>query len=278
MKVEVQAPAKINLSLHVTGQRRDGYHILDSLVAFASIGDTVIAEPAAELNLQVMISEAETLQIEGENLVLQAARWLDPDGTAALKLMKRLPVSAGLGGGSTDAAATIRALCQLWGKPLPAAHETGVLGADLPVCMAPGTQRMRGVGTHLEPAPDLPAFDVVLVNPKIPLSTPDVFSALASKRNPAMEDDLPKWRDAAEFAAWLRLQRNDLEAPAQSLVPEIGDCLALLRDAGALVSRMSGSGASCYGLFLPDGNSAKAATAQIFGKRPGYWCSFGSLI
>ncbi|WP_201288968.1 4-(cytidine 5'-diphospho)-2-C-methyl-D-erythritol kinase [Profundibacterium mesophilum] len=263
-----RAPAKINLALHVTGRRADGYHLLDSLVIFAGPGDTVTARPAKEWSLSVTGPRAAGIPAGEENLVLRAARLMGGP-PAHLTLDKHLPASAGIGGGSADAAAALRALARLTGRPIPA--DLQALGADLPVCMASLPARMRGIGERLDPFA-VPALELCLVNPGIPLSTPRVFAALERRDGGALPDHLPDFGDAAALAAFLaRDTRNDLEAPARQMAPVIGDALDALRAArGCLLARMSGSGATCFGLFANAGACADAAGA-ITRKHPGWW-------
>ena len=256
--VEVFAPAKINLTLHVTGQRADGYHLLDSLVVFADIGDTILAEPSDRLGLTLNGPQSGQLTADPDNLVLRAACLMAPDRHAALALTKRLPVASGIGGGSADAAATLRALSRLWDLPLPAADAILTLGADVPVCMDSAPCRMSGIGEILAPVPALPSMGITLVNPGVSVSTPSVFRALASKTNPPMESRLPRWRDLGEFIAWLKTQRNDLQVSAIAHQPVIERTLLALRQAGALHVGMSGSGATCFGLFAPDGSGSQS--------------------
>lgn len=250
------APAKINLTLHVTGRRPDGYHLLDSLVVFTGIGDRLHFAPGP-LSLNVTGPFADNLATEPDNLCLRAARLAGRE--AVITLEKNLPVASGIGGGSADAAAVLRGL-----DAIPANPES--LGADVPVCIASRPVRMRGLGEILGPVPDLPDFHLVLVNPGRALPTPDVFRALVSHNNPVMP--APEWRDLAGLVGFLRACRNDLQAPAISLMPEIADCLDALRDGGAMLSRMSGSGATCFGIFA-DAASASAAATRI--ARPGWW-------
>ena len=279
MTAEAFAPAKINLTLHVTGQRDDGYHLLDSLVVFADIGDTVSVASADALSLTLAGPEAADLAAEPDNLVLRAARLLAPDRGAALTLTKRLPVASGIGGGSADAAAAIRALAGLWSLPLPAPGELLALGADVPVCLDPAPRRMSGIGELLSAVPPLPEMDIVLVNPRVPVSTPEIFRSLQQKNNPPMSQDLPKWPDREAFISWLEAQRNDLAAPAIRQQPVISEVLEELRASGALFAGMSGSGATCFGLFPPDGQSAKSiAKAGFHLAHPDWWCAHGRIL
>ncbi len=263
------APAKINLTLHVTGRRADGYHLLDSLVAFADVGDLVTAAAAHDLRLTVTGPMAAGLSDAGDNLVLRAARMLGPGRTATITLDKHLPLASGIGGGSSDAAAALRVLSRLWNLPLP--DRTGVLGADVPVCMDPRARRMSGIGEVLAEVLPLPPVWVVLVNPRVGVATADVFGALTVHDSAPMPEALPHWADTAALAAFLRDMRNDLERPAMLVQPVIGEVQAALRATDrCLVARMSGSGATCFGLYA-DQAAARAACAAISARNPGWW-------
>ena len=267
------APAKINLTLHVTGQRADGYHLLDSLVVFAEVGDWVSVAPGP-LSLTITGPQAAALPVSGDNLVLRAARAMGVQ--ACIELEKHLPIASGIGGGSADAAACLRALAALTGADLPNAAAVLALGADVPVCLAGRPVRMQGVGEVLSPVPALPQMFVVLVNPGLGVATPAVFKALPRKDNPAMSS-VPACDGLAEFAAWLADQRNDLEGPAQALAPVISDVKAALSaQAGCLLARMSGSGATCFGLFVT-ADEAEAARNTIAQQRPEWWCAAGAI-
>lgn len=271
------APAKINLALHVTGRRADGYHLLDSLVAFAGIGDRITAEPADRLSLTVVGPMAAGLSPGPDNLVLRAARLMGPQG-ARLELHKELPVASGIGGGSADAAATLRLLARLWRCPLPPAEAVLSLGADVPVCLPGRPARMSGVGEHLAPLDHpLPPAWLVLANPGVALSTPAVFAALASRDNPPLPA-MPPLADAGALAGYLAACRNDLEPPARGLAPVIGTVLgALQAQPGCLLARMSGSGATCFGLFAAERPAASAAGA-IARIMPGWWVRAAPLV
>lgn len=270
------APAKVNLALHVTGQRADGYHLLDSLVVFAATGDRVTAAPSARLSLAITGPQAANLAATDDNLCLRAARAMGV--TAAITLEKHLPVASGIGGGSADAAATLRALSRLSGKPVPDAASVLALGADVPVCLTQHPVRMSGIGETLAPLPwPLPPAWLVLVNPGAGVSTPQVFKAM-SRRDNAPLQPMPKLRNAAELAAWVAMQRNDLEAPALTLLPDIAHVKsALTAQQGCLLSRMSGSGATCFGLFS-DPLAAHAAARAIRQAQPDWWVADAAIL
>lgn len=254
------ARAKLNLALHVTGRRADGYHRLDSLVAFAGIGDTVELEPGP-LSLHVDGPFAAGLSTH-DNLCLRAARLAGAE--AAIRLTKILPVASGIGGGSADAAAVLRGLARM-GHPLPSNPER--LGADVPVCLASGPARMQGVGEIVTPLPPLPALAVVLANPGVALSTPQVFAAMARRDHPGLPA-IPRFAGRDDLTAWLAGTRNDLEPAALAIAPVIGQVLDALRATGAAFARMSGSGATCFGLYdSPD--HARTAAAAL--NRHGWW-------
>jgi 4-diphosphocytidyl-2-C-methyl-D-erythritol kinase len=264
------APAKINLALHVTGRRADGYHLLDSLVVFAPVGDLVTAEAAPELSLAITGPFAADLPAEGDNLVLRAARLLGKGRGARIVLDKQLPVASGIGGGSADAAAAIRALARLWRLPVPDAEALVSLGADVPACLAGRPLRMRGVGERLDPLPGPVPLHLLLVNPRVAVSTPEVFARLETRENPPLPEP-PDFPDAASVARFAAACRNDLEAPAIALVPEIAEVLETLRvTPGCLLARMSGSGATCFGLYgTPE--TRDAARGRLAAERPGWW-------
>jgi 4-diphosphocytidyl-2-C-methyl-D-erythritol kinase len=274
--LEETAPAKVNLFLHVVGRRPDGYHLLDSLAVFPGVGDTLHAAPADSFSLALEGPFGGALQeAVSDNLVLRAARGLaELTGVrtgAYLTLAKTLPVASGIGGGSADAAAALRLLGRLWGVA-PAAEALRALalrlGADVPVCLAGRPARMGGVGEVLSPAPDLPAFGVVLVNAGVAVSTPEVFRARSGRFSaPAA---LPSgWPNAVVMARDLAALGNDLEPPAMALCPVIGEVLTALRTTqDCLLARMSGSGATCFGVFA-DAAGATAAAEVV--RRPAWW-------
>ncbi len=263
------APAKVNLTLHVTGRRSDGFHLLDSLVNFPRIGDLVEAEVAGDLSLGIDGPYAEGLDL-ADNLVLAAARLIRPEGRGALiRLTKSLPVASGIGGGSSDAAATLRLLARLWSEALPPMEAVLELGADVPVCLSGRPMRVCGIGEMLTPV-GLPPFWLVLCNPGVPLATASVFRALASSENAPMQN-CDFQQDFKSFCDFLRSQRNDLEAPAIALAPVVAEVLAALSGLpGCRLARMSGSGATCFGLFSDEAEARDAARA-LGRAQPDWW-------
>lgn len=285
MPVSAFAPAKVNLYLHVTGRRADGYHLLDSLVAFADIGDRLTVQPAGALSLEISGPEAADLAATGDdNLVLRAARLLAEHAAiscgAALLLEKNLPIAAGIGGGSSDAAATLRALRRHW--RLPIGDETllalaAKLGADVPACLFGRSAWVGGIGEQIEAAETLPEAGIVLANPRRALPTAAVFAARHGGFGETGRFD-PMPADAEGLARILRLRRNDLTPAATDLVPEIGAVLARLGALpGALLARMSGSGTTCFALF-GDRAAAARARAALAAAEPRWWCAAGGFI
>ena len=284
--VREAAPAKLNLHLRVVGRRDDGYHLLDSLVAFAAVHDVIAAEPAETLSLSVDGPFAgaleRALRTDGaENLALRAARLLAEAAglrpEARITLTKTLPVAAGIGGGSADAAATLRALCALWRLDLSGEELRRLalpLGADLPACLAARPVLVAGIGERIEAVPPLPAAGLLLVNPGAPVATAGIFAA---RRGPfsapagLRREDLAAVRDAAALAGLLQPLGNDLATPAIAAVPAIAAILDRLAAApDCLLARLSGSGATCFGLF-PDEAAAETAAAAIAAEQPGWW-------
>lgn len=264
------APAKINLSLHVTGRRPDGYHLLDSLVVFAGVGDHIRAERAGRTSLSIDGAFAAGLAADGDNLVLRAAA-LMAGCPVSLHLTKSLPVAAGIGGGSADAAATLRAIAAVWNTDLPAADAILGLGADVPVCLDPGPARMRGIGDDVARLPALPPVWCVLANPLVACPTGPIFAALTSTKNPPPPPLPERFADMASLAAWLAETRNDLEPAAVGLLPIIGTVkAALAAQPDCALARMSGSGATVFGLF-EDATPALAAATALRSAHPGWW-------
>lgn len=286
MAVRGAAPAKLNLYLHVLGRRADGYHLLDSLVAFADVGDEVSARPAAALSLAVEGPFAPALARETmeSNLVWRAATALAERAGrtpgVALTLRKNLPIASGIGGGSSDAAATLSALAELWSLDLAEPRFAGLaasLGADVPVCLYGRTAWLGGIGEALAPAPALPPAAVVLANPGVALATPAVFRA---RRGPfsAAARFAASPSDARALAGLLAARRNDLTEAAISLAPDIAEVLTALRSLeGALMARMCGSGATCFALFVEEA-AAAAAARHLGGAHPDWWVAAARLL
>ncbi len=276
--ITYNAPAKINLALHVCGRRDDGYHLLDSLVVFAAIGDRVTVSESDTLQLEVTGPFGSALSHEPNNLVLRAARLLQDvtgrsDG-ALIRLEKNLPVASGIGGGSSDAAATLRACGALW-KVDPAlisnARLAADLGADIPVCVHRQPAFMSGIGENLDAVPTLPACWLVLVNPGRPLATKDVFAALPGFSSPLTRNSFNDLKDAGALAGVLKEHRNDLAGPAMALEPSIAATLVALENSpDCLLARLSGSGPTCFGVFA-DAQAAKTAADVISSGQPEWW-------
>lgn len=264
---KVFAPAKVNLTLHITGQRKDGYHLLDSLVVFADVGDRLSVRLSDANQLEVTGPRAKGVPTDGSNLVCKAA---DLFGVPVqITLSKHLPAMAGIGGGSSDAAATVLALAELTGDTrLP---DVTALGADVRVCLMRQAARMQGIGEEVTPIEALPPLFAVLANPGVDVPTPTVFKALKRKDNAPMPKKLPKWETTAALIDWLATQRNDLEAPAIASAPEIATTLDALRALpGARLARMSGSGATCFALF-DRREAAEKAAEQLRSARSDWW-------
>lgn len=280
----IEAPAKVNLTLHVVGKRDDGYHLLDSLVAFAGVGDTLDFSPADTLSLDVTGPTAGQIPTEGENIVLKAARLLAAAAGvskgAAITLTKRLPVAAGIGGGSADAAAALKGLMRLWNVSLPPEALRALalsIGADVPVCLAGTPMRMMGVGEVLEPAPALPSAWLLLVNPMVPLHTPPVFKARTGPFSEAAPLTTTPG-DAKALAEALAARRNDLTPPAITIEPVVGEVLAAIAATpGCLLPRMSGSGATCFGLYAEEAQ-ARTAAARLAVAHPAWWIAPAPLL
>lgn len=268
------ARAKINLFLHVGERRDDGYHPLQSLVVFTELGDRLSAEKSDTLSLEVSGPFAASLAGDSDNLVLKAARALGAKAGAKLSLTKNLPVASGIGGGSADAAAALRLLSSFWNlnrdETSLAAH-AAQLGSDVPVCLQSRPCWMEGRGEIVTPLASLPPLSLLLVNPGVAVSTKAVFAGLESRSGAAMKLPSGRFHDMADLLRFLDTTRNDLEAPARKLEPVIGEVLGALAGLpGTLFARMSGSGATCFGLF-PDDESSNRAASLLAATHPGWW-------
>jgi 4-diphosphocytidyl-2-C-methyl-D-erythritol kinase len=281
------APAKVNLTLRVLGRRPDGYHDIESLVAFADVSDRLCFVPDDQLKLTVTGPGAGHTGEDTENLVLKAARALAAriPGLAlgVFRLQKNLPVAAGLGGGSSDAAAALRLLARANGLAVadPRLYEAArATGADVPVCVDPRVRLMRGVGEILSSPLELPRLCALLINPGVTLATKLVFSRWTPSANrspPLAAAALAKLQHGEQLLDWLTGQANDLEAPAMALAPAIADVLDAVRALnGCRLARMSGSGATCFAVFSSDAERAVAAKA-LRAKFPGWWIAETAL-
>lgn len=282
--LKVCAPAKINLSLRVTGKRVDGYHLLDSLVAFADFGDEISIAPAREFAFRIagpfadqFSPEESAADPDSKNLAVRAAlgmaRLLDRAPDVEIALEKKLPLGGGIGGGSADAAALMRGLLDYWeisGTPPGLVDLAASLGADVPVCLAGKPARMRGIGERLDVLNSFPSISAVLVHPGTPCPTAEVFHRF---RQP-FSAELPisdRFDTLDDLLAFLKENGNDLTKPACEAVPEIRDVLdALAERESCVLSRMSGSGSACFGLF-PSREEAVAAAAKIQAENPLWW-------
>lgn len=271
------ARAKVNLYLHVTGRRADGFHLLDSLIVFAEAGDEIALAPADRLRLTIHGPFATGLEAGPDNLVRRAARALQEltgvEAGAAIRLTKNLPIASGIGGGSADAAATLDGLCRLWNvAPDRAALRrlAAKLGADVPVCLEGRPSFVGGIGEEIVPAEGLPPSWLLLANPRVATPTPAVFKARHGPfSKPARWSAAP--RDFAEFAARLQSCGNDLTEAAIGVTPAIRDLLVALASLpGCVLARLSGSGATCFGLFA-DERGARAAEVSLRAARPNWW-------
>lgn len=276
-----EAPAKINLTLDIRGRRADGYHELESLVAFARVGDRLSLLPGEPLGLSVSGPFAAAVGAVEDNLVLKAVQALAHSvpglEVGSFVLVKRLPVAAGIGGGSADAAAALRLLARANAidvADLRLAAAARATGADVPVCLDPRPRVMRGIGEALSGPVSLPRLATVLVNPGVPVATRDVFAALAAPvllpSAPAPgAPEIPPGR--AGLVGFLQSRRNDLEAPATTIAPVIAEVLTSLRaTAGCELARMSGSGGTCFGVFATE-IAAMAAAREIAAVQPLWW-------
>ena len=282
MLVTERAHAKINLALHIIGRRPDGYHELDSIVAFADVADVLTLAPAAKVSISLSGPFASDLPLGDENIILTAWHLLasfageknTPFSPVKFHLEKNLPVASGIGGGSADAAAALRGLIQYFKTSISSRDLDDLalqLGADVPICLRQKTNRMRGIGEIIEPIDiNLPS-GIVLVNPRIPATTSNVFEALGLAPGQSFGTPIG---DLNNIRSW----HNDLTAPAIKIVPEIASVLESLNSQpGISCARMSGSGATCFGLAKNSGQAERAAT-NIKTRHPDWWIVATSLL
>lgn len=281
--IRVFAPAKVNLILHVGDSRADGYHELQSIMAFADIGDDLTVARGEGLSLAVEGPFADALKGEADNIVLKAARALAARAglaaNAKITLVKNLPVSSGLGGGSTDAAAALRGLCKLWQVNLIEADLQAMamsLGSDVPVCLKGRPCWVEGIGEKLNVIPIFPTLHVVLANPAVAVSTAQAYRTLKVRSGIAREHPAT-FRDANALIGFLETANNDLEEPASAIAPVVLDVLAAFcAEESTLLARMSGSGATCFGLYgSPE--AARETAVRIAAEHPGWWVKAAKL-
>jgi len=277
------APAKINLYLHITTKRRDGYHSLESLVAFANYGDEISVAPSDKLTLTINGPYSKVLRSKGDNIVIKAAKLLASshgvDQKAKITLTKNLPISSGIGGGSADAAATLYALSKLWDLSLKASDFSNLaekLGADVSVCLKNTPSIVTGIGEKVILAPELPNLWFILVNPGVPVSTRKVFAAYKEK-NLVAQAFKTSPKTAKELAILLSKFRNDLTPAAIATAPIIEEVLdAVQAEKNQLLTRLSGSGATCFALF-EEKNAAIEAARGLKMKYPKWWVKAAAL-
>ncbi len=283
-RVEI-ASAKINLALHVLSRRADGFHLIDSLVVFAELADMLSAAPSPSKRVELALDgqfsdELDLLNRPSENLVIRAAEALleatNKRGisSAHITLTKRIPIAAGLGGGSADAAGALRLLNRYWALELSDSQlaEIGLnLGADIPMCLMSKPVIAGGIGEQLALANEIPSLPLVLVNPCIPVSTAEVYARLEDAERSALPPLPGRFSSLMSFVIWLRQTRNDLSQPARALTGLAEEAVnALSSDPDCVFARMSGSGATAFGIF-PKLSTAQRAASQIRQKRPNWW-------
>lgn len=282
--VKVFAPAKINLFLHVGNKRDDGYHALESLVVFVDVGDELLIEPAKAFSLALDGPFGTKLANEQDNLIAKAARAVaakagrSPD--VKITLTKNLPVASGIGGGSADAAATLRGLVQFWDLKIP--HDelhmiAESLGSDVPACLLSETLWMTGRGEGVESVPGVPSAPLILVNPGVAVSTAQIFANLKNRVGVGQAAKPKPDLSVLALADYFKSNRNDLEKPAREIAPAIDEVLRAISHSGALRTRMSGSGATCFGLFADD-KSAEAGAAKLAEDHPDWWVKKSRIL
>lgn len=275
-KIILNAPAKINLYLHITGKKPNGYHLLDSLVVFSDIGDVITIEASSQFSLTCDGPFAQNLpKNPDDNLIYKTVKvmadHINQPPNVAINLTKNLPIAAGIGGGSSDAATVLKGLAKIWGiTDINVLHNIGLsLGADIPACLFKQPCFMRGIGGEIIPADNIPSMSLILINPNVPLSTPDVF------QNRSAPFSKMATFNSAHFIDALSKTTNDLQHSACQLAPEVQQVLdSLNKQKGCVFSRMSGSGATCFALF----NTSKDATGAVLklkSQHPNWWIECG---
>lgn len=286
--IRALAYAKLNLALHVTGQRTDGYHLLDSLVVFADYGDEITVNFAPEDHFTLSGAYGEHLPTGGNNLVLKARDLLRshfPEHWApvAIHLEKNLPVASGIGGGSSDAATVLALLLRLWNIEPDTTLLQQIclsLGADVPMCLHGqlygGGLIARGIGEDLHKLPDLPVMPLVLVNDGTAISTPQIFQRLQKRDNPPL-NDMSAFTTSADICNFLKTTRNDLYAPASCIAAQLPSALKSLTESGAEYAQMSGSGATCFGIYNSL-NDAQRAAKMLQKQNPQWFVRAASTV
>ena len=280
--LEEKASAKVNLCLQIVGQKSGGFHLLDSIVGFTEFGDHLSFKKSDELELTAKGAFSDQIPVDKSNLILKAAEFLRTINNiktgAHITLSKNLPPSAGLGGGSSDAAATIRGLSRLWGTDLPEIDDLMKIGSDLPVCIHQKTQHMKGFGEVLEEINTFPNLPILLVNPLKKVSTQTVFRMLKNKKNPPLSKYEKLFQAKKDWINWLLLQRNDLMEPAVKVAPVISDVLRLIsKQISVEKVSMSGSGATCFGIF-ENKQDCDLAMKRVRLERPDWWSVSTEII
>ena len=279
---EEKASAKVNLCLQIVGQKSNGFHLLDSIVAFTEFGDHLSFKKSDELKLTIKGTFSDQIPIDKSNLILKAAELLrkinDIKTGAHITLTKNLPPSAGLGGGSSDAAATIRGLSRMWGTDLPEIDDLLKIGSDLPVCINQKTQHMKGYGEVLEEINTFPNLPILLVNPMKKVSTQTVFRMLKNKKNPPLSKYKKLMQPKKDWINWLLLQENNLMEPAVKVEPAISEVLRLISKQNSVEKvSMSGSGATCFGIF-ENKHDCDLAMKRVRLERPDWWSVSTEII
>ncbi len=277
VKLQALSRVKVNLNLHIIGKRADGYHNLDSLVAFPEIGDEILVSPSNSINLKITGKSKKELN-EKENLILKAIKLLKNRKMGAdIHLIKETPISAGLGGGSSNAAVSLKLLSKLWNVPLPSINELVLLGADIPVCMDWRLQRMQGIGEKNSFVASPDSLWIVLLNngDRVPTST--VFQGLAQNEFSGLVN-VPRLNEKNNLIKFLKSTRNDLEKSAIKNYPAINDLINSLNlTSGCLVARMSGSGSTCFGLYEKK-EEAEKAKKHLLIKFPNAWIKVAKIF
>jgi 4-diphosphocytidyl-2-C-methyl-D-erythritol kinase len=279
---EEKASAKVNLCLQIVGQKSNGFHLLDSIVGFTEFGDHLSFKKSDELELTMKGAFSDQLPVDKSNLIFKAAELLRTINNiktgAHITLTKNLPPSAGLGGGSSDAAAAIRGLSRLWGTDLPDISDLMKIGSDLPVCINQKTQHMKGFGEVLEEINTFPNLPILLVNPLKKVSTQTVFRMLKNKKNPPLSKYEKLFQAKKDWINWLVLQRNDLMEPAVKVEPVISEVLRLIsKQISVEKVSMSGSGATCFGIF-ENKHDCDLAMQRVRLERPDWWSVSTEII